>query len=187
MPLLHTGGLELEQLLDQAKRENKQLMFEIIEQEDEKSLLEHAQLNKRFRGHLNFFMLKRKSAVARELGIRDRSTRFLLLSPDKQMRLAVQTFDVLLVENAVSIYLSTVNIRQQISFLTQSGHLSRKQAEQSIAAYYARHDKTKSPESAPQYYLNIYTLQQRYFPDFQKSYMKNWDTIQVVGMYSDQK
>jgi hypothetical protein len=180
LPVSHTESFRLEQLLDQAGREHKQLMFEVMEQENEQSLLEHATFSKRYKGSINFYRLRRNSKLAKSLGVHSNDVKFLLMSPDKQMRMSLKTFDLLLLENAISIYVSTWNIRQQIEFLMHSAHIKKRDAEEQIAAYYARHDKLKSPESTPQYYLNIYTLERRYFPDFQKAYLRHWESTRLT-------
>ncbi|MBI3234406.1 MAG: hypothetical protein HYZ42_10255 [Bacteroidetes bacterium] len=163
-----------DQIFRSAKIEGKQILIEVLNGESENSLMGHTEVCTKFKNSINSYTIVKGSKAYLSYKSMLRGCKFLLISNDKQLKSYINTYDLLLVNNKISLFFSTLNIKNQIDYLLKTNHTSSKKAEKIIATYYAKHDKKKYPDVSLEYFLKIYTLDKTMFKEFQKSYIEIW-------------
>ncbi len=161
-------------VFNNAKIEDKQILFEFVNSKEEKSLIKSTQIYSKYKNAMNVVLVEVGSNMYKELKFDKKNVKFLLITNDKQLKSYIKSYDVLMIENQISLFYSTLNIKKQIDYLVKTNNISDKKAQSMLGEYYAKHDKKKNEQTSVECFLKRYTLNKQVFNDFQKSYIKNW-------------
>ena len=161
-------------VFNNAKIEDKQILFEFLSSKDENSLLKSTQIYSKYRNAMNVVLVIEGSKLYHELKFDKKGIKFLLVSNDKQLKSYIKSYDILMIENQISLFFSTLNIKKQIDYLVKINNICDKKAQMILGEYYAKHDKKKNEQTSVECFLKRYTLNKEVFSEFQNSYIKNW-------------
>lgn len=118
----------------------------------------------------------RGSHVYKELGKRARYYTFIMQSNDGALQHGFTGFDLQLLENEISLFLSSVSVHQQVKSLIKENGYPRQAAEEVIARFYARRDFNKNPEGSPYVFVTRYIIGNKHSFVFKNSYIQTWSS-----------